>query len=124
MTSINTQTFEIAVLTKVETIAPADLTTEQFALYTEAVENGYTDQHDSQHKNITMIGLLTINGNTHVVAVSEANKYGFSKLELLNGKAVQTTVSIGGKFDTTNGFQGVSEKDSLVIIMPTKTYAF
>ena len=121
---MNNQIFEIAVLTKVETIAPADLTTEQFALYTEAVENGYIDQHDNQHKNITMIGLLTVNGNTHVVAVSEANKYGFSKLELLNGKAVQTTVSIGGKFDTANGFQGMSEKDSLVIIMPTKTYAF
>lgn len=124
MTSINTQTFEILVLTKCETIAPSELTPTQYALYIEATENGYTDQHDNQHKNITMIGLLTVNGNTHVVAVSEANKYGFSKLELLNGKAVQTTGSIGGKFDTTNGFQGVSEKDSLVIIMPTKTYAF
>ena len=121
---MNNQVFEIAVLTKVETIAPADLTTEQFALYTEAVENGYTDQHDNQHKNITMIGLLTVNGNTHVVAISEANKYGFSKLELLNGKAVQTTGSVGGKFDTTNGFQGMSDEDKLVIIMPTKTYAF
>ena len=124
MTSINTQTFEILVLTKCETVAPTDLTPAQFALYTEAVENGYTDQHNGEHKAITMIGLLTVNGNTHVVAVSEANKYGFSKLELLNGKAVQTTGSIGGKFDTTNGFQGMSEKDSLVIIMPTKTYAF
>ena len=73
---------------------------------------------------ITMIGLLTVNGNTHVVAISEANKYGFNKLELLNGKAVQTTVSIGGKFDTTNGFQGMSEKDNLKVIMPTRTYAF
>ena len=121
---MNNQIFEIAVLTKVETIAPADLTTEQFALYTEAVENGYIDQQNGEHKAITMIGLLTVNGNTNVVAVSEANKYGFSKLELLNGKSVQTTGSIGGKFDTTNGFQGMSEKDNLVIIMPTKTYAF
>lgn len=124
MTSINTQTFEILVLTKCETVAPADLTPAQFALYTEAVENGYIDQHDNQHKAITMIGLLTVNGETNVVAINENSKYGFSKLELLNGKAVQTTGSVGGKFDTTNGFQGMSEKDSLVIIMPTKTYAF
>lgn len=121
---MNNQIFEIAVLTKVETIAPADLTTEQFALYTEAVENGYIDQHNGEHKQITMIGLLTTNGNTHVVAVSEANKYGFSKLELLNGKAVQTTGSVGGKFDTTSGFQGMSSEDNLKVIIPTKTYAF
>lgn len=121
---MNNQVFEITVLTKCETVAPTDLTPAQFALYTEAVENGYTDQHNGEHKAITMIGLLTINGNTHVVAVSEANKYGFSKLELLNGKAVQTTGSVGGKFDTTNGFQGMSEKDNLKVIMPTKTYAF
>ena len=122
--SINAQVFEIAVLTKCETIAPSELTPAQYALYTEATENGYTDQHDNQHKSISMIGLLTVNGNTLVVAVSEANKYGFSKLELLNGKAVQTTGNVGGKFDTTEGFQGESKEDSLVIIMPTKTYAF
>lgn len=121
MTSINNQVFEIDVLTKCETISPADLTPAQYALYVEAIENGYMDQHDNQHKSISMIGLLTVNGNTHVVA---ANKYGFGKLELLNGKAVQTTGSIGGKFDTTNGFQGTSEQDSLKVIMPTKTYAF
>ena len=122
--SINSQVFEIAVLTKCETVAPADLTPAQYALYIEATENGYTDQQDNQHKAVTMIGLLTINGNTHVVVVSETNKDGFSKLELLNGKAVQTTGSIGGKFDTTNGFQGVSTEDNLKVIMPTKTYAF
>ena len=112
--SINAQVFEINVLTKCETIAPS----------VEANENGYTDQQNNQHKVVTMIGLLTTNGNTHVVVVSEANKDGFSKLELLNGKAVQTTGSIGGKFNTTEGFQGTSEEDSLKIIMPTKTYAF
>lgn len=122
--SINSQVFEITVLTKCETVAPADLTPAQYALYIEATENGYTDQQDNQHKAVTMIGLLTINGNTHVVVVSETNKDGFSKLELLNGKAVQTTGSIGGKFDTTNGFQGVSAEDNLKVIMPTKTYAF
>lgn len=122
--SINSQVFEIAVLTKCETVAPADLTPAQYALYIEATENGYADQQDNQHKAVTMIGLLTINGNTHVVVVSETNKDGFSKLELLNGKAVQTTGSIGGKFDTTNGFQGVSAEDNLKVIMPTKTYAF
>lgn len=121
---MNNQVFEIAVLTRTETIAPSELTPAQYALYIEAIENGYTDQHDSQHKSISMIGLLTVNSNTHVVAVSEANKYGFSKLELLNGKAVQTTGSVGGKFDTTEGFQGVSSEDNLKIIMPTKTYAF
>ena len=121
---MNNQVFEIAVLTKCETVAPVDLTPAQFTLYTEAVENGYTDQHDNQHKSISMIGLLTVNGDTHVVAVSEANKYGFSKLELLNGKAVQTTGSVGGKFDTIEGFQGMSEQDNLKVIMPTKTYAF
>lgn len=122
--SINSQVFEINVLTKCETVTPADLTPAQYALYIEATENGYTDQQDNQHKAVTMIGLLTINGNTHVVVVSETNKDGFSKLELLNGKAVQTTGSIGGKFDTTNGFQGVSAEDNLKVIMPTKTYAF
>ena len=122
--SINAQVFEIAVLTKCETIAPSELNPSQYALYIEAVENGYIDQQDNQHKDITMIGLLTVDGNTHVVAVSEANKNGFSKLELLNGKAVQTTGTIGGKFDTVDGFQGTSEKDSLKIIMPTKTYMF
>ena len=122
--SINAQAFEILVLTKCETIAPSELTPAQYALYIEATENGYTDQHDNQHKSISMIGLLTVNGNTHVVAVSEANKDGFSKLELLNGKAVQTTGSIGGKLNTADGFQGTSEKDSLKIIMPTKTYKF
>lgn len=121
MTSINNQVFEIAALTKCESIAPSELTPTQYALYIEATENGYMDQHDNQHKQITMIGLLTVNGNTHVVA---SNKYGFGKLELLNGKAVQTTGSIGGKFDTANGFQGTSEQDSLKIIIPTKTYAF
>lgn len=122
--SINAQAFEILVLTKCETISPADLSPAQYALYIEATENGYMDQQDNQHKAVTMIGLLTINGNTHVVAVSETNKDGFSKLELLNGKAVQTTGSIGGKFNTADGFQGTSEKDSLKIIMPTKTYMF
>lgn len=122
--SINSQVFEIAVLTKCETIAPSELTPAQYALYVEATENGYMDQQDNQHKAVTMIGLLAINGDTHVVAVSETNKDGFSKLELLNGKAVQTTGSIGGKFDTTDGFVGSSEKDSLKIIMPTKTYMF
>lgn len=122
--TINSQVFEIAVLTKCETIAPSELTPAQYALYVEATENGYMDQHDNQHKQITMIGLLTVDGNTHVVAVSEANKNDFGKLELLNGKAVQTTGSVGGKFDTTEGFQGGSSEDSLVIIMPTKTYAF
>lgn len=121
MTSINNQVFEIAALTKCETISPVDLTPAQYALYIEATENGYTDQHDNQHKSISMIGLLTVNGNTHVVA---ANKYGFGKLELVNGKAVQTTGSIGGKFDTTNGFQGMSAEDNLKIIIPTKTYSF
>ena len=122
--SINAQAFEILVLTKCETIAPSELTPAQYALYVEATENGYMDQHDSQHKDITMIGLLTVDGNTHVVAVSEANKDGFSKLELLNSKAVQTTGSIGGKFSTTEGFRGMSSEDNLKIIMPTKTYAF
>lgn len=122
--SINSQVFEIAVLTKCETIAPSELTPAQYALYVETTENGYTDQQDNQHKAVTMIGLLTINGDTHVVTVSETNKDGFSKLELLNGKAVQTTSSIGGKFNTTDGFQGTSEKDSLKIITPTKTYMF
>lgn len=124
MTSINNQVFEIAVLTKCETIAPSELTPTQYALYVEATENGYMDQHDNQHKDITMIGLLTVDGNTHIVAVSEANKNGFSKLELLNGKAVQTAGSVGGKFNTTDGFQSMSEKDSLKIIIPTKTYMF
>lgn len=122
--TINSQVFEIAVLTKCETIAPSELNPSQYALYIEAVENGYTDQQDNQHKDITMIGLLTVDGSTHVVAVSEANKNGFSKLELLNGKAVQTTGNVGGKFDTTEGFQDGSSEDRLVIIMPTKTYAF
>lgn len=121
---MNNQVFEIAVLTKCETITPSELTPAQYALYVEATENGYMDQQDNQHKAVTMIGLLTVDGNTHVVAVSEANKDGFSKLELLNGKAVQTTGSIGGKFDTTEGFQGMSSEDNLKVIMSTKTYAF
>ena len=121
---MNNQVFEIAVLTKCETIAPSEQTPTQYALYVEATENGYMDQHDNQHKDITMIGLLTVDGNTHIVAVSEANKNGFSKLELLNGKAVQTAGSVGGKFNTTDGFQSISEKDSLKIIIPTKTYMF
>ena len=121
---MNNQVFEIAVLTKCETIAPSELTPAQYALYVEATENGYMDQHDNQHKDITMIGLLTVDGNTHIVAVSEANKNGFSKLELLNGQAVQTAGSVGGKFNTTDGFQSMSEKDSLKIIIPTKTYMF
>lgn len=122
--SINAQAFEILALTKCETIAPSELTPAQYALYVEATENGYMDQQDNQHKAVTMIGLLTVNGITHVVVVSETNKDGFSKLELLNGKAVQTTGSIGGKFNTTDGFVGSSKEDSLKIIMPTKTYAF
>lgn len=122
--SINSQVFEIAVLTKTETIALSKLTPSQYALYVEATENGYMDQQDNQHKQITMVGLLTANGEAHVVVVSEANKDGFSKLELLNGKAVQTTESIGGKFNTTDGFVGSSKEDSLKIIMPTKTYMF
>lgn len=121
---MNNQVFEIAVLTKTEIVAPADLTTEQFALYTEAVENGYIDQHDNQHKAITMIGLLTVNGETNVVAINENSKYGFSKLELVDGKAIQVSGSIDGKFDTANGFQGMSKEDKLRVIVPTRTYAF
>lgn len=50
--SINSQVFEIAVLTKCETIAPTDLTPAQYALYIDATENGYTDQSKDSLKVI------------------------------------------------------------------------
>lgn len=122
--SINAQVFETLAITKSETVNPVDLTTTQFMLWNDVQENGYVDQHDNQRKTANLFGLLTINGNEYIVPVTEASKHGFSKLELVNGRPVLVRGSIGGKFDTTNGFTGMTAEDSLRIIMPTSTYTF
>lgn len=121
---MNNQIFETLAITKTETVNPVDLTTSQFMLWNDVQENGFVDQHDDQRKTANLFGLLTISGIDYIVPVTEDSKYGFSKLELVNGRPVLIRGSIGGKFDTTNGFQGTSEQDSLKVIMPTKTYAF
>lgn len=122
--SINAQVFETLAITKSETVNPVDLTTAQFMLWNDAQENGYVDQHDGQRKTANLFGLLTINGNEYIVPVTEDSKHGFSKLELVNGRPVLVRGSVGGKFDTTNGFTGMAAEDSLRIIMPTSTYTF
>lgn len=122
--NMNTQIFETLAITKSETVNPVDLTTTQFMLWNDVQENGFVDQHDDQRKTANLFGLLTISGIDYIVPVTEASKYGFSKLELVNGRPVLVRGSIGGKFSTTNGFQGMSSEDNLKIIIPTKTYAF
>lgn len=124
MTSISNQVFETLAIAESETVNPVDLTTSQFMLWNDVQENGFVDQHDDQRKTANLFGLLTISGIDYIVPVTEASKYGFSKLELVNGRPVLVRGSIGGKFSTTDGFQGTSEQDSLKIIIPTNTYAF
>ena len=121
---MNNQIFETLAIAKSETVNPVDLTTSQFMLWNDVQENGFVDQHDDQRKTANLFGLLTISGIDYIVPVTEASKYGFSKLELVNGRPVLVRGSIGGKFSTTDGFQGMSAEDNLKIIIPTKTYAF
>lgn len=122
--NMNTQIFETLAIAKSDTVNPVDLTTAQFMLWNDVQENGFVDQHDDQRKTANLFGLLTISGIDYIVPVTEASKYGFSKLELVNGRPVLVRGSIGGKFSTTDGFQGMSSEDNLKIIIPTKTYAF
>lgn len=121
---MNNQVFEILAIAKSDTVNPVDLTTSQFMLWNDVQENGYVDQHDNQRKTANLFGLLVINGNEYIVPVTEASKHGFSKLELTNGRPVLVRDSVGGKFDTTNGFTGMTAEDSLRIIMPTQVYSF
>ena len=122
--NMNAQIFETLAITKSETVNPVDLTTAQFMLWNDVQENGFVDQNDGQRKTANLFGLLTISGIDYVVPVTEASKHGFSKLELVNGRPVLIRGSIGGKFSTTDGFQGMSSEDNLKIIIPTSTYTF
>lgn len=119
-----TEVFEIATISKLNTVAPVALDVELKNLYDKVVRAGYFDQHDLQTKQSGLYGVLTINGQKNLVVITPASKYGFSRIELVNDRAEQIRGSIGGKFDTTNGFQGMNANDTLEVIMQSESFVF
>lgn len=119
-----TEVFEIATISKLGTVAPVALGVELKNLFDKVSRAGYFDQHDMQTKQSGLYGIMTINGQKHLVAITPASKYGFSKIEDVNGRAEQIRGSIGGKFDTTIGFQGMNANDTLEVIMQSESFVF
>lgn len=118
------EVFEINAISRLNTVAPVALGVEMKNLFDKVTRTGYFDQHDCQTKQSSLYGIMTINGQKHLVAITSASKYGFSKIEDVNGRAEQIRGSIGGKFDTTNGFQGMNANDTLEVIMQSESFVF
>ena len=118
------EVFEINAISKLNSVAPVALGVEFKNLYDKVVRTGYFDQHDCQTKQSSLYGVLTINGQKNLVAITPASKYGFSRIEDVNGRPEQIRGSIGGKFDTTNGFQGMNANDTLEVIMQSESFVF
>lgn len=118
------EVFEIAAISKLNTISPVALGVELKNLFDKVTRTGYFDQHDCQTKQSGLYGVLTINGNKNLVAITPASKYGFSRIEEVEGRAEQIRSSIGGKFDTTDGFKGMNASDTLEVIMQSESFVF
>ena len=118
------EVFEIATISKLNTVAPVALGVEMKNLFDKVTRTGYFDQHDCQTKQSGLYGILTINGKKNLVAITPASKYGFSRIEEVEGRAEQIRGSIGGKFDTTNGFKGMNPEDTLEVIMQSESFVF
>ena len=109
------EVFEINAIAKLNTVSPVALGVELKNLFDKVTRTGYFDQHDLQTKQSGLYGILTINGQKNLVAITPASKYGFSRIEDVDDRAEQIRGSIGGKFDTTNGFQGMNADDTLEV---------
>ena len=118
------EVFEINAIARLNTIAPVALGVEMKNLFDKVTRTGYFDQHDCNIKQSGLYGVLTINGNKNLVAITPASKYGFSRIEEVEGRAEQIRGSVGGKFDTTNGFQGMNADDTLEVIMQSESFVF
>ena len=118
------EVFDINTIAKLNTVAPVALGVELKNLYDKVVRAGYFDQHDLQTKQSGLYGVLTINGNKNLVAITPASKYGFSRIELVNDRAEQIRGSIGGTFNTTDGFKGMNTNDTLEVIMQSESFVF
>ena len=119
-----TEVFEIATISKLNTVAPITLGVELKNLFDKVSRIGYFDQHDLQTKQSGLYGILTINGNKNLVAITPASRYGFSRIEDINGRVEQVRGSIGGTFNTTNGFKGMNPEDTLEVIMQSESFVF
>lgn len=80
--------------------------------------------YDLQTKQSGLYGILTINGNKNLVAITPASRYGFSRIEDINGRVEQVRGSIGGTFNTTDGFKGMNTEDTLEVIMQSESFVF
>lgn len=118
------EVFEIAAIAKLNTVAPIALGVELKNLYDKIVRTGYFDQHDCQTKQSGLYGVLTINGKKNLVAINPASRYGFSRIELVNDRVEQIRGSIGGTFNTTDGFKGMNADDTLEVIMQSESFVF
>lgn len=118
------EVFEINAIAKLNTVSPVALGVELKNMYDKVVRDGYFDQHDCQTKQSGLYGVLTINGNKNLVAITPTSKYGFSRIEDVDGRIEQIRGSVGGKFDTTNGFKGMNADDTLEVIMQSESFVF
>lgn len=118
------EVFEINAIAKLNTISPVALGVEMKNLYDKVVRAGYFDQHDCNTKQSGLYGILTINGQKNLVAITPASKYGFSRIEEVEGRAEQIRGSIGGTFNTTDGFKGMNPEDTLEVIMQSESFVF
>lgn len=118
------EVFEINAIARLNTIAPVALGVEMKNLFDKVTRTGYFDQHDCNIKQSGLYGVLTINGNKNLVAITPASKYGFSRIEDVDGRAEQIRGSIGGTFNTTDGFKGMNAGDTLEVIMQSESFVF
>lgn len=118
------EVFEINAIARLNTIAPVVLGVEMKNLFDKVTRTGYFDQHDLQTKQSGLYGILTINGNKNLVAITPASRYGFSRIEDINGRVEQVRGSIGGTFNTTDGFKGMNTEDTLEVIMQSESFVF
>lgn len=118
------EVFEINAIARLNTIAPVALGVEMKNLFDKVTRTGYFDQHDCNIKQSGLYGVLTINGNKNLVAITPASKYGFSRIEEVEGRAEQIRGSIGGTFNTTDGFKGMNAGDTLEVIMQSESFVF
>ena len=118
------EVFEINTIAKLNTVAPVALGVELKNLFDKVSRTGYFDQHDLQTNQSGLYGILTINGNKNLVAITPASRYGFSRIEDINGRVEQVRGSIGGTFNTTDGFKGMNPEDTLEVIMQSESFVF
>ena len=118
------EVFEINAIARLNTIAPVALGVEMKNLFDKVTRTGYFDQHDLQTKQSGLYGILTINGNKNLVAITPASRYGFSRIEDINGRVEQVRGSVGGTFNTTDGFKGMNTEDTLEVIMQSESFVF